>query len=115
MIEFVFPKIADEYGEYTEGDMRLTEEQIDDLFSPARNGLIKTKYRWPNKTVPYELNINHSKEQNEQIELALKTIESVSCMRFIKRTTEKDYIDIMVIESGRTLVLHNFSKVHINL
>lgn len=73
MIKFVIPKLVGEYGDFVEGDMRLTEEQMEDLFSPARNGLIKTKYRWPNKTVPYELNINHSKEQNDHIELALKT------------------------------------------
>lgn len=108
MIKFVIPKLVGEYGDFVEGDMRLTEEQMEDLFSPARNGLIKTKYRWPNKTVPYELNINHSKEQNDHIELALKTIESVSCVRFIKRTTEKDYIDIMVIHSIREVILRDF-------
>lgn len=108
LIKFVFPKLVGEYGDFVEGDMRLTDEQMEDLFSPARNGLIKTKYRWPNKTVPYELNINHSQEQNDLIELALKTIESVSCVRFIKRTTETDYIDIMVIQSIRKLLLCDF-------
>lgn len=76
--------------------MRLTEEQADMLFSPARNGLISTTYRWPNKTVPYSLTNELSEPQKTQIELALRTMESVSCVKFVERTTEPDYVDVIV-------------------
>lgn len=76
--------------------MVLTKEQKEALFSRTRNGLILSKYRWPNKTVPYQLSSNHTKEQQDYIELALKTMESVSCLKFIKRTNEEDYVLLTV-------------------
>lgn len=85
-----------EYGDYFEGDMILTEEQMEDLYSPARNGLISTKYRWPNKTLPYRLTHEHTKEQRDYIELALRKIESVSCVKFIRQTNQNEYIEITV-------------------
>lgn len=85
-----------EYGDYFEGDMMLSEEQLEAIFSPARNGLISTKYRWPKKTVPYQLSMDHTKEQRDYIELALKTIESVSCVKFVRRTNQWNYVDVTV-------------------
>lgn len=41
----------EEIGGFFEGDMILTEEQMANL--RARNGLLSTNYRWPNKIVPY--------------------------------------------------------------
>ena len=89
-------QIVGEYGEYFEGDMQLNEEQMEALFSPARNGLVSTKYRWPNKTVPYKMSMDYTKEQSDYIELALKTIESVSCVKFVRRTNEEDYVRVFV-------------------
>lgn len=85
-----------EYGDYFQGDMILDDEQMDDLFSPARNGLVDTKYRWPNKTLIYQLTDRHTKEQNAFIEEALKTLESVSCVRFKRRTHEQEYVQLTV-------------------
>lgn len=79
-----------------ECDMRLTDEQIKMLYSPARNGLISTRYRWPNKTVPYTLPRDLSQPQKNQIELALRTMESISCVKFVERTDENDYVDVIV-------------------
>lgn len=76
--------------------MLLSKEQFEELFSPARNGLISTKYRWPNKTIPYQLSMNHTQEQRDHIELALKAIESVSCVKFVRYTNEVNYIEITV-------------------
>lgn len=76
--------------------MILTEEQQEGLYGRTRNGLILTKYRWPNKTVPYELSSNHTKEQRDYIEKALRTIESVSCVKFVRRTNEVDYVEMKV-------------------
>lgn len=74
--------------------MLLTEKQLQELSSSARNGLISTDYRWPNKTIPYQLSMNHTKKQRDYIEQALGTIESVSCVKFIRRTHESDYVEV---------------------
>lgn len=88
--------IVGEYGDYFEGDMILTEEEIDELLSPARNGLILKAYRWPNKTLPYRLTYEHTKEQRDYIELALRKIETVSCVKFVRQTNQMEYIEITV-------------------
>lgn len=78
------------------GDVLLSKEQLDELFVEPRNGLIPTKYRWPNKTITYQLDMDYTQEQRDYIENALKTIESVSCVKFIRRTDEMDYVDVTV-------------------
>lgn len=78
--------------------MILDQDQLDAIFSNNRNGLIDEKYRWPNKTVPYQLNSDHSQEHNDQIEEALRKLEAVSCLKFVRRTTEVDYIRLDVID-----------------
>lgn len=40
---------------YFEGDMILTQEQIDELFVPSKSGFINKKYRWRFGIVPYQL------------------------------------------------------------
>lgn len=94
-MEFCFP-IATEYGIYHEGDMILTDEQLDDLYFPVRNGLINQKYRWPNGIVPYVMSTDYSNEQKEHIKQALQMIESVSCIKFVRRNNEPGYIQIKV-------------------
>lgn len=54
-------------------------------------------FTWSNNTIPYELNARHSKEQNFMILNAFETIESVTCIRFVHRTNQKDYIFITVV------------------
>lgn len=86
------------YGDYFEGDMILSQEQLNAIswgVTPL-NGLIDTKYRWPNKTVPYLLTADHTKEQQNLIESALRSMESVSCVKFVRRTNENDYVEVTV-------------------
>lgn len=77
----------------------LSVDQFEALFSPVHNVSMLSNYRWPNKVIPYQHSHDHSKKQQEYIEQALKMIESVSCVRFIKRTTEEDYIEITASKS----------------
>ena len=86
----------DEYGDKFQGDIILSDEQYQALFPGYRTGRIEMEYRWPNKIVPYELCKDHSKQQNLQIELAMQKIASVSCIKFVQRTDENDYIEITV-------------------
>lgn len=85
-----------EDGDHLEGDMVVTKEEENDLKIPSRNGTINKKYRWPNGTIPYAMTSNHSKEQQNYIENSLKKIESISCIKFVRRTNQKDYIQITV-------------------
>lgn len=85
-----------EYGEYFEGDLMLNAEQFEAIKSHDRNGLINLKYRWPNKTVVYKMNANHTKEQQLYIKMAQWAIESVSCIKFVSHTNESEYIALQV-------------------
>lgn len=76
--------------------MVLNEKQLDEIISPVRNGLILTRWRWPNKTVPYIRSPTFTKDQQIMIDRALKSIESVSCIKFVERTDEPDFIQIIV-------------------
>lgn len=76
--------------------MLLSREQRTGILSSTRNGLIEIKYRWPNKTIPYQLSNNHTQQQRDHIELALRTLESVSCVKFVRRTNENDFVELTV-------------------
>lgn len=85
------------YGDHFEGDLLLSEQQRDAIFrSSSRTGLLNAVYRWPNKTVPYELSPNHTQKDNAILEIALRKIASVSCVKFVRRTHENDYIALTV-------------------
>ena len=85
--------------------MILNEEQVEALSSSGRNGLINTKYRWPNKTVPYQLSDDHTKEQRDYIEKGLRTLESVSCLKFVRRTNETKFVNLTVFAFARFQLL----------
>lgn len=76
--------------------MILTDEQKDNLFFPIRNGLIPETYRWTENIVPYAMSPNHTEKQQNDIKKAMKKIESISCIRFVPRTNQKDYIQFTV-------------------
>lgn len=74
--------------------MLLSPEQSAAVTTSSRTGLIDTKYRWPNKTVFYQMSQGHTRDQQLYIELAHWVIESVSCIKFVRRTkaSESAYI-----------------------
>lgn len=83
--------------------MILNQDQLKAIASPTssslKNGLIDQKYRWPNKTVPYQLSSAHTKEQQDYIEEALRQLEAVSCVKFVRRTNETNYVIMDVCNS----------------
>lgn len=87
----------DELSSQFEGDIILNQEQHDYIFlGKNRNGMIEANYRWPNNTLPYKLNPNHTAEQNDYIKKALDKLESVSCLKFVPYTNQTDYIQLEV-------------------
>lgn len=86
--------LTHEQGDKFEGDMILTEEQmrvINDV-----NGVMDPKYLWPDKRFVYELDRNITNNQTLIIKEAMDKIEEVSCVSFVERTTEEDYVAITV-------------------
>lgn len=83
-------------GDHFEGDILLNEHQRGVIFGDSRNGIIDVDYRWPNKTIIYQLTSNHTDEQNEYIEEALRKLSLLSCLKFVHRTNQEDYIEISV-------------------
>lgn len=84
-----------EYGNYFEGDMDLSDEQLDEILR-GRNTLIDEDFRWPNATVPYQFSAHHSAELKEKIRNAMDTIENVSCVQFVPRSNQSDYVQFSV-------------------
>lgn len=64
---------------------QLTVAQLHDINS-----------RWPGHVIPYQMTIEHTQEQQGQIEKALRAIEAISCLKFKKRINESDYIQLSV-------------------
>lgn len=42
-----------------EGDIELSNVQMRQMF--AKNGMINTNYKWPERTIPYQVSNNHGK------------------------------------------------------
>lgn len=86
--------------------MVLTVDQEQMLSGLDRTGLIDLSYRWPNNTVPYILSDIFSQAQKDYIELGLRELERVSCVYFVPRTTEEDFVSVEVSK-----VLHIFKMI----
>lgn len=95
-----YPQNIEELSGQIEGDMVLTseQEQMVDGSSSGRTGLIDTNYRWPDNVVPYELNAIFDQAQRDHIVRGLHEIELISCLRFVERTTEVNYVEVTVSE-----------------
>lgn len=99
---FIFPQNYEEISGKVQGDLDLTPEQYRALFEPItqRNGLVNVARRWPDNIVPYEFSNQQDDAQKAYIVLALQRIMDVTCIRFVPRTTEVDYVEITGNDSG---------------
>ncbi|KAI8121830.1 hypothetical protein FF38_00332 [Lucilia cuprina] len=79
----------EETGPYLEGDIKGAAA---DFFSILRNGVVSTAYRWPQAIVPYEIEGNFATNELSIISHAFNEYHTKTCVRFRKRTNEKDYI-----------------------
>lgn len=92
----------DETSGQFEGDIILSLGQ--QMAMKARAALIDSSYRWPNNVIPYTITPRvFSTVQVLYIRLALQQIERKTCIRFVERTTEEDYVYITVIYKFRTI------------
>ncbi|CAH1408287.1 unnamed protein product [Nezara viridula] len=86
------PHNVEELGSYPEGDIIFPRPR-------ARNGLKATSARWPGGRVPYVIGASFSSHDLSMIEAAIQEYHKRTCVRFVPRSSEMDYI---VITSGPT-------------
>ncbi|KAK6746932.1 hypothetical protein RB195_000277 [Necator americanus] len=60
--------------------------------------------RWSNNIIPYTLSSQYSEEQKKIIRNSLATLESISCFRFVQRTTERDFLVIVPLDGCYSFV-----------
>lgn len=87
----------EETGPYLEGDIN---GEADEYLKHLRNGIVSTSYRWPGGKVPYEIQGSFSSQQLGIITHALNEYHTKTCIRFHRRTTERDYVVITNKGSG---------------
>uniref|UniRef100_A0A914XF38 Metalloendopeptidase n=1 Tax=Plectus sambesii TaxID=2011161 RepID=A0A914XF38_9BILA len=61
----------------------------------ARQAVKFIEQRWANGIIPYTVSAEYTAANRIVITNAMKEFEQISCIRFIPRTSEIDYIDIM--------------------
>ncbi|XP_053661515.1 seminal metalloprotease 1-like [Anopheles marshallii] len=94
-------ELAEELSGQFEGDIVLSEEQERSILSNKRNGLIASTYRWPGDTVPVLIvEEDFTTDQIEHIKRGLRQIELVTCLKFVTRTNEADYVQVIGTGSG---------------
>ncbi|GAB0093341.1 Metalloendopeptidase [Sergentomyia squamirostris] len=80
-----------EFGDYFEGDIVLPR---------SRTGQLAPTYRWPNNTLVYAFAPSINETQRVLVNNTLRLISDGSCLRFVNRTTEKDYVLVVNNKTG---------------
>lgn len=89
--------LEEEMSGYFEGDIELTDSQANDI--KKRTALTSHTYRWTHNIVPYVL-YDQTDEQKAYIREALDEMESHLCLKFVPRTDEKNYVNVVSSGSG---------------
>lgn len=85
----------EELGTYLEGDILVPMQKI-----TVKNGIMTQSSRWPNGIVPYEIRGNFNAQDRNVIEHAIAEYHRRTCIRFVPRTIQQDYVSIVSGNSG---------------
>ncbi|XP_068155186.1 hatching enzyme 1.2 [Drosophila tropicalis] len=85
----------EELGSYLEGDILVPQTDI-----TMKNGLTTQSSRWPKGVVPYEIRGNFNSRDMATVQNAIAEYHKRTCIRFVPRSTERDYISIVSGNSG---------------
>lgn len=85
----------EELGSYLEGDILIPKTAIS-----MKNGLTTQSSRWPNGVVPYEIRGSFNARDMATIQGAIDQYHKRTCIRFVPRSSERDYISIVSSSSG---------------
>ncbi|XP_055853589.1 zinc metalloproteinase nas-4 isoform X2 [Episyrphus balteatus] len=83
----------EELGSYVEGDILIPQQM-------GRNGLRAATSRWPNGIIPFEIRGNFNAREMALIEQAITEFHSKTCIKFVPRMAQTDYISIVSGSSG---------------
>jgi len=81
-----------------EGDIQLTEGQLQDVMNgtrhPAdeRNALNYKNMLWPGGVIPYVFASGYSSSEKSRIRSWLRDFETMTCVRVVPRTNQRDYV-----------------------
>lgn len=84
-----------ENGVHFQGDIII--EDAATFFADAvdRSALSKKRRLWPNDIVPFVISPSFNEKQNSIIYEAMKDFHTNTCLRFVARTDQADYINIV--------------------
>lgn len=84
----------EETGDYFEGDIVMP------LVLTMRNGLNMPNRHWPNGVVPYEIQGLFKAKELANIKVAMARFHYNTCIRFVPRSNQTDYISIANNRTG---------------
>ncbi|XP_017475747.1 PREDICTED: high choriolytic enzyme 1 [Rhagoletis zephyria] len=85
----------EELGSYLEGDILVPSTNV-----LTKNGITTQSSRWPNAVVPFEIRGRFGARDMATIEHAIEEYHRRTCIRFVPRSSEQDYISIVSGNSG---------------
>lgn len=85
----------EELGTYLEGDILIPKKML-----IMKNGITSQSSRWPKGIVPYEIRGSFDAHAMSIIEHAIREYQRRTCIRFVPRSSEQDYISIVSGNSG---------------
>jgi astacin len=98
-------RMCETEGDLFEGDiLGLTAEsvgeRVDDENRQLRDkykgiGLSRTSFYWPNAEVPYTIHPSYTESDREVIAGAMKEMEEKTCIKFVPRTDQSNYLSII--------------------
>ncbi|XP_053667785.1 hatching enzyme 1.2 [Anopheles marshallii] len=84
---------VEELGSYVEGDILIDRPD-------GRNGLSNTAARWPKGVVPFVISGNFDAKGMQLIEQAINEYHAKTCIRFVPRMGETNYVSFESSASG---------------
>ncbi|CAL4079355.1 unnamed protein product, partial [Meganyctiphanes norvegica] len=82
----------EESGEF-QGDIMLTQRQKS--LMKLRGAQNMEEKLWKNAEIPYSISSEFSISERQMIDKAIYEFQTKTCLRFLKRTSQTDYIDII--------------------
>ncbi|XP_059351875.1 zinc metalloproteinase nas-8-like isoform X2 [Daphnia carinata] len=101
----IFNKVIDGL-EYETVESIAWDKQDPELFggdivpTGRKHGVLTSRERWPNAKIPYVISSSYTPRQREIIASAINAYHNNTCIRFIRRTTEKNYVRITKTGQG---------------
>nr|CAH0101535.1 unnamed protein product [Daphnia galeata] len=71
-----------------------------DCDTNRRKNILKSRELWPNAKIPYIISVSYNQKQRKIIAFGMKAFHNKTCVRFVRRTTEKNYIIIKKTGEG---------------